>query len=104
MVLIKRHFYHITLVLQSLHWQTLALRIDFKILVLVFQLLHGSGLKYITDMLLPNEQSRIPRTSGTSLLVVLRVKTKHGKSFCYHGTKAWNNLPVHIRHFSLKCF
>ena len=64
----------------------------------VFQSLHGSGLKYITDMLLPNEQSRTPRTSRSSLLVLVRVKTKNGKSsFCYHATKAWNNLPVHIR-------
>ncbi|KAK7883865.1 hypothetical protein WMY93_026988 [Mugilogobius chulae] len=62
----------------SLHWLPVAQRIDFKTALLVFKSLYGQAPKYISDMLVLHEPSRTLRTSGTGLLLVPRVRTKHG--------------------------
>ena len=71
---------HITPVLRSLHWLPVSQRIDFKILLLVYKALNGLGPKYISDLLLHYEPSRPLRSSGSGLLSVPRVRTKHGES------------------------
>lgn len=89
---------HITPVLKSLHWLPVCHRIDFKILLIVYKSLSGSGPKYISDLLLHYEPSRALRSSGTGLLIVLRTNTKHGEAaFCHYASRSWNNLPEDIR-------
>ena len=70
----------ITLVLRSLHWLPVCQRIDFNILLLVYKALTGFGPKYISDLLPQSEPSRPRRSSGTGLILVPRVRTKHGES------------------------
>ena len=89
---------HITPILRSLHWLPVSHRIDFKILLLVFKSLNGLGPKYISDLLPYYESSRSLRSSGTGLLTVPRVKTKHGEAaFSYYATHSWNKLPEDLR-------
>ncbi|KAK7899424.1 hypothetical protein WMY93_020277 [Mugilogobius chulae] len=89
-----RKYDHISPVLRSLHWLPVAQRIDFKTALLVFKSLHGLAPKYISDMLVRYEPSRTLRTSGTGLLLVPRVRTKHGESaFQFYAAKTWNSLP-----------
>ncbi len=42
---------HITPVLRSLHWLPVTFRLDFKVLLLIYNSLNGLGPKYIADML-----------------------------------------------------
>ncbi|KAF7649923.1 hypothetical protein LDENG_00133860, partial [Lucifuga dentata] len=87
--------------LRSLHWLPVCQRIDFKILLLVYKTLHGSGPKYVSDMILQYEPSRPLRSSGSALLSVLRVRTKHGKTaFSFSALEKlllWNKLPEDLR-------
>ena len=85
---------HITPVLRSLHWLPVCQIIDFKILLLVFKSLNGLGPRYIDDLLHHYEASRSLRSSGSGLLSVPRITTKHGKAaFSYYAPTIWNKLP-----------
>ena len=96
-----RKYDHISPVLRSLHWLPVAQRIDFKAALLVYKSLHGLAPKYICDMLVPYEPPRTLRTSGTGLLLVPRVRTKHGESaFQFYAAKIWNSLPEDVRQTS----
>uniref|UniRef100_A0A3B3HFB5 Reverse transcriptase domain-containing protein n=1 Tax=Oryzias latipes TaxID=8090 RepID=A0A3B3HFB5_ORYLA len=96
-----RKYDHIGPVLRSLHWLPVPQRIDFKAALLVYKSLHGHAPKYISDMLVPYEPSRTLRTSGTSLLLIPRVRTKQGESaFQYSAAKIWNSLPEVVRQAS----
>ncbi|RJG15175.1 hypothetical protein D4A39_16695, partial [Alcanivorax profundi] len=96
-----RKYDHISPVLRSLHWLPVSQRIEFKAALLVFKALHGSAPKYISDMLVPYEPSRTLRTSGTGLLLVPRVRTKHGEgAFQFYAAKIWNSLPDEVRQAS----
>ncbi|CAJ1082756.1 hypothetical protein KUCAC02_009465 [Xyrichtys novacula] len=89
---------HITPVLRSLHWLPVCQRIDFKILLLVYKALNGSGPKYISDMLIRYEPSRPLRSSGAGLLSVPRVRTKRGEAaFSFYAPHVWNKLPENCR-------
>ena len=89
---------HITPVLRSLHWLPVCHRIDFKILLLVYKSLNGLGPKYISELLPRYEPSRPLRSSGSGLLIVPRIKTKHGKAaFSHYATDSWNKLPDDLR-------
>lgn len=89
---------HITPVLRSLHWLPVCQRIDFKILLLVYKALNGLGPKYISDLLLSYEPPRPLRSSGTGLLCVPRVRTKHGEAaFSFYAPHIWNKLPENCR-------
>ena len=68
---------HITPVLRSLHWLPCYQRTDFKILLLVYKALNGFWTKYISDLLPRYQPSRPLRSSGTRLVSVPRVRTKH---------------------------
>ncbi|KAJ0022488.1 hypothetical protein NQD34_009978 [Periophthalmus magnuspinnatus] len=45
----------------------------------------------------PHEPSHTLRTSGTGLLLVPRVRTKHGESvFQFYANKTWTSLPEDV--------
>ncbi|KAI4895256.1 hypothetical protein NFI96_000433 [Prochilodus magdalenae] len=56
---------HITPILKSLHWIPVCYRIDFKVLLLVYKCLNGSGPAYLSDMMQQYEPSRALRSLGT---------------------------------------
>ncbi len=90
---------HITPVLRSLHWLPVTIRIDFKVLLLVYKSLNGLGPKYIADMLTEYKPNRPLRSLGSSQLEIPRVHTKHGESaFRYFASRSWNQLPEEIRY------
>ena len=68
------------------------------LLLLAFKALNGSGPKHISDRLLRSEPSRPPRSSGTGLLSVPRVKTKHGEAACSYF---WTFLFATAFHWSI---
>uniref|UniRef100_A0A3B3DKG4 Reverse transcriptase domain-containing protein n=1 Tax=Oryzias melastigma TaxID=30732 RepID=A0A3B3DKG4_ORYME len=89
---------HISPVLRSLHWLPVCQRIDFKVLLLVYKALNGLAPKYMTDLLTQYVPARPLRSSGSGLLSVPRVRTKHGEAaFSFYAPQIWNRLPENIR-------
>uniref|UniRef100_A0A3P9IWS2 Reverse transcriptase domain-containing protein n=1 Tax=Oryzias latipes TaxID=8090 RepID=A0A3P9IWS2_ORYLA len=90
---------HITPILKSLHWLPVSFRIDFKVLLLVYKSLHGTGPSFLSDLLLVYDPPRALRSTGAGLLVVPKVRTKtHGEAFFQHcGPRLWNSLPEDVR-------
>jgi len=72
---------YLTPVLRSLHWLPVTFRIDFKVLLLVYNSLNGLGPKYIADMLTEYKPNRPLRSLGSSQLEIPRVHTKQGVRF-----------------------
>lgn len=70
-----RSFNHITPVLASIHWLPIHFRIDFKILLLTYQTLHGLAPKYLAELLRPYEQT----------------------AFAVKAPILWNSLPMDSR-------
>ena len=70
----------------------------FKILILVYEVLNALGPKHISDLLLCYEPSRPLRSSGTGLLTVPRVKTKHREAaFSFYAPHIWNKPPENLK-------
>ena len=90
---------HITPILKELHWSPVAVRIEFRILVLVFKAYHCIAPLYISDMITKYEPTRSLSSSSKRLLVVLRynLKTYEGRDFSVNGPMLWNSLPNNIR-------
>ena len=93
---------HITPVLASLHWLPVTLRIDFKVLLLVFKAQKGLAPSYLSDCLSEYVPNRLLRSLNADLLNVPQTKCKkYGEAaFCSYAPKIWNKLPPHIRQAS----
>ncbi|KAF7651143.1 hypothetical protein LDENG_00115470 [Lucifuga dentata] len=72
---------HITSVPKSLHWLPVSHRIDFKVLLLIYKSLHGTGLRYITDTLEQYNPMRPLRSMGNGLLLTQTKNKRRGSSF-----------------------
>ena len=90
---------HITPILINLHWLPVEFRITFKVLLLVYKVLHGLAPSYISDLLNFKTYSRSLRSSCNEYLVVprSRLKTYGDRAFSIAGPKLWNDLPLEIR-------
>ena len=89
--------------LKKLHWLPVRYRVQFKIALLVFKVLHGEAPLYLENLLqLKNIGTYRLRSSGQKLLVVPRTtgKTFGDRAFCKAGPVVWNNLPLNIRETS----
>ncbi len=73
-------------VLRSLHGLPVTIRVDFKVLLLVYKSLNDLGPKYIADMLTEEYKPNRPlRSLGSSQLEIPSVHTKQGESaFSYY--------------------
>ena len=92
---------HITPVLRDiLHWLPVQQRIIFKIAVLVFNCIRGTGPVYFNDVCVP--LASIPgrtrlRAADRGDLLVPATKTKiGGRSFRIAAPTVWNSLPLHL--------
>ncbi len=94
-----KKYEHITPVLASLHWLPVRFRIEFKLLLIVFKILHGLAPAYLSELLHVHTPVRALRSSNQVLLDVprARLKNKGDRAFSVVAPKLWNSLPVHIR-------
>ena len=90
---------HITPLLVSLHWLPIKFRISYKVLVLVYQAIHGTAPVYMCELLQIYQPSRSLRSESELRLVVPRFRTvTYGaNSFRTTAAKLWNSLPVSLR-------
>ena len=93
---------HITPVLASLHWLPVMSRIDFKILLLTYKALNGTGPRYIANSLIHYVPTRTLRSSTSGLLTAPRNTTKKigDAAFANYAPKLWNKIPKDIREAS----
>jgi len=86
--------------LASLHWLRVPQRVQFKVAVLTYKTLHGTGPQYLGPLVrvadLPGRQSL--RSAGTNRLVVppVRLATVGSRAFAAAGPRVWNSLPSHV--------
>ena len=90
---------HITPVLFKLHWLPVRYRIEFKLLVLVYQAVHHLGPAYLTSLVTPYAPTRSLRSAAHRSLTIPRYNLeRYGRrAFSVAGPSLWNNLPVTIR-------
>ena len=94
-------FSHITPALYELHWLTVSLRIDYKILLLTFKCIYGLAPTYLSDLIgIKLNLLYNLRSTGKLLLDHPKGKmftTLGARSLSAAAPKLWNGLPVELR-------
>ena len=92
-------FEHITPVLRALHWLPIKSRIEFKIIVLTFRILHGMAPAYLNDLITVQKSNRSLRSYSRSDLLIPKSRTKSygDRSFSVSAPRIWNALPTSLR-------
>ena len=94
----KRKFDHITPVLYELHWLPVPQRITFKVLVFVYNSIHGDCPDYINGLLMRTRSRPNLRSNNSIRFNQRKVKTKFGfRAFSNYGPDVWNILHDDIK-------
>ena len=93
---------HVTPLLRELHWLPVRLRVDFKILLVTFKILHGVAPSYLKDLVsvLPVSRYQLSRNNNGILLERPRLRTKKtlgDRALSMDAPFLWNSLPLPIR-------
>jgi exonuclease III len=99
MILRKRKYDSVTKTLKELHWLPVRLRIEFKILTMVWKCLNNQAPQYLVELLKLKSPGRALRSTTRQDLEVPRTKCKTfgDRSFSVSGPLLWNRLPMSIR-------
>ena len=98
---------HFTPVLRALHWLPVKQRIQYKIIVLAFQMIHGLAPSYLCELITIYKPRRSLRSKVKIILCPLKSRTvTYGdKSLVSTACSLWNTLPSNLRQItSLCCF
>ena len=88
---------HITNALVSLHWLRVPERIQYKIAVLAYKVLHGTAPRYLGPLVRVSHLSgRLAlRSASTNRLVIppFKLSTIGSRTFKVAAARTWNDLP-----------
>ena len=89
----------ITPVLEKLHWLPMRMRVLYKLMVLTYRAVHGTGPGYLNELVKPYQAPRLLRSSGMELLDVprSRLATYGDRAFSVAAPTQWNMLPIDLR-------
>ena len=91
---------HITDALISLHWLRVPERIQFKLAVLAYKVLHGGAPRYLGPLIRVDDlPGRRPlRSTNTNRLVVpsVKLRTIGNRAFAVAAPNIWNSLPTDV--------
>jgi len=107
LVTLKKKRDRITHVLCRLHWLPMDVRINFKVLLMVYKALHGLAPHYIHEFLNEYQPTRHLQSSSHIMLQIPKTTTvRYGDcAFSAYGPKIWNILPLHIwQSDTISCF
>ena len=92
-------FCHITPVLRDLHWLPVSFRIEFKIMLITYKVLHDRAPICIQELLQLYTPSRNLRSSNRNLLVkpYFNLNWYGKRTFSVAAPELWNNLPEDIK-------
>ena len=98
----NKKFDHVTPLLEELHWLPVEYRMIFKMMLICFKALQGTGPLYIKDMLTiakPKGGYNFRWSKDTLLLEQpsTRLVTYGDRSFSAAAPRHWNKLPFNIR-------
>jgi len=93
---------HITPILKQLHWLPVAVRINFKLLCIVFKCIHWTiAPYYLKELIVVKTTGRSNLRSNSGIILVRpstkTLKTYGDRAFAVVGPKLWNELPVQLR-------
>ena len=91
---------HITPVIHTLHWLLIPQRIQFKILLLTYNIIHHHAPSYLIELISPKQATRMNLRSSTRPQLALgpRTHNRYGdRAFSACAPLLWNNLPSHIQ-------
>jgi len=97
---------HITPLLRELHWLPVCYRIEYRIILLTFKVLHGMAPDYLHHLIsvLPPSRYNLRRNDDcAALLTFPKIRTKKtvaDRSFSCAAPRVWNLLPTTIRSIS----
>ena len=94
-----RRYDHVTPLLQHLHWLSVPERVTFKLCIMVYHCLHGTGPEYFSeDFRLVSEiysRQRLHLASSTNVVVPATSRSSLG-GCAFTGARAWNALPASV--------
>jgi len=94
---------HISPYLTQLHWLPVKQRVNFKVLVLMYQCINNSAPAYLSELITlyntPDCTKRNLRSSkDITRLTIPKTKRPVGdRGFSVYGPRLWNSLPISIR-------
>ena len=90
---------NITPSLISLHWLPVSKRIEYKILLLMFNCIHGNAPSYLKDLITPYFQNHYNLRSNTKKnYCVDPTNLRYGdRAFSNKGPSLWNDLPLPLK-------
>ena len=93
-------FSHITPMLRSLHWLPIKQRVQFKMLILVFNAINGLSPNYISNLVLCPSKYLLRRNNEIPLEPYngKTQKTLRDRAFAMAAPRLFNSLPREIRH------
>jgi len=95
-------FDHITPSLIQLHWLPIIYRVEFKILLITYKVIHELAPTYLCELITLKRPSRYNLRSTGELLLqhpgYKSLRTLGDRSFQVAAPSLWNNLPHEIRH------
>jgi hypothetical protein len=96
-------FAHISPYLMVLHWLPVKFRIEFKVLTLTFQAIHGLAPKYLYELIRIKEQSNYHLRSSEEIIIAVpsgkSLTTLRNRAFEFAAPRLWNRLPKDIGDF-----
>ena len=93
---------HTTPLLKQLHWHPVCFRMQFKVLVITYKALYGSGPGFVKGCILPYEPTHALRSSGEAFLSVPTtfqacLMGTWERAFLVAAPRLWNSLPREAR-------
>uniref|UniRef100_A0A803TNR7 Reverse transcriptase domain-containing protein n=1 Tax=Anolis carolinensis TaxID=28377 RepID=A0A803TNR7_ANOCA len=90
-----------TSLLSQLHWLAICYRAQFKVLVLAYKALNGSGPTYLSERISPYKLMRTLRSSGEALLLIplasqVRLVGTRDRAFSVVAPQLWHSFPSDI--------
>ena len=92
-------FDHVSSAMRDLHWLKIPQRIQFKVLVTIYQCVNGLAPPFVADLLNLNLNKKGLRSDTQGKLPIQRchLSQVRDSSIRYAGPRLWNKLPQHIR-------
>ena len=91
---------HITDALISLHWLRVPERVQFKIAMLTYKVLHDTAPRYLGSLDrvadLPGRRALRSSSSGRLVVPTFRLSTVGSRSFNVSAPRTWNELPEDV--------
>ena len=98
-IILNVDYYTPNLTLRTqLKWQSIAERVHYQFCLYMFKIVNGLAPNYLKDLITFRTPSILTRYATTCPLYIPKPNTDYFKrSFQYHGSITWNNLPHSVR-------